>query len=437
MRDIYGLLNERFSFFSDFNFIKIDTETFDYHILSSLKNFIKKLEVKPFICFEHNYHNTMDREDAKKIYNEFLIECGYTGEDFELLGGDVSLTPIEVNNTTNFTINETNESITESINEYVNDNHVTIKPRIRVHNPSNSNTKDYRNYNRFWDDLTDYLKLFFNVDENRFFENAHINRYPIKLNKGLTDELLVLECEYIIENLENGEFVIMSVSDTLSHAILNEKSNPFLKKVLVSQFLTNTIFEHTGKFMYKYSPWTYFPSSVIDLDRYYYKRLLIPPTENKIYFKGTSLEDRLFLNHIDKNLITDFTPIVPELYFEDIIKHKIALSIDGRAEFCYRDIECFGIGIPIIRFEFESKFYNELIPNYHYISIERPSDMHLYRTGSVEHYKLFEKRYMEVINDNKFLNFISKNARKYYEDNIMQHNKLKKTFNLLNLNNWL
>jgi hypothetical protein len=431
MRDIYGLLNERFDFFSDFNFIKVDTETVDYFILSSLKNFIKKLKVKPFICFEHNYHNTMDVEVAKQIYHEFLSECGYIGEDFELLTGDISLTPIET------TIVETTIVNKEIINLTSTNTTDDNKPRIRIHNPSNSYTKDYRNYNRFWDDLTDYLKTFFNVDENRFFENAHSQRFPIKLTKGKSNDFCLLECEYIIENLDNGEFVIMSVSDDLTHAILNEKENPYLKKVLVSQFLTEKISENAGKFMFKYSPWTYFQSSVIDLDRFYYKRLLIKPTENKIYFKGTSLEDREFLKHIDSDLITNFTPIVPEQYFNDIIKHKLALSIDGRGEFCYRDIECFGIGVPILRFEYNSRFYNELIPNYHYISIPRPSDMKLFRSGNEEHYKLFEQRYMEVINDEEFLSFISKNARKYYEDNIIQHNKLKKTFDLLNLNNWL
>jgi hypothetical protein len=75
------------------------------------------------------------------------------------------------------------------------------------------------------------------VYENRFFENAHIERYPVRLKKGSSDEFLVLECEYMIENLDNVEFVVMSESDDVTQAILNEQSNPFLKKVLISQFL--------------------------------------------------------------------------------------------------------------------------------------------------------------------------------------------------------
>jgi len=156
-----------------------------------------------------------------------------------------------------------------------------------------------------------------------------------------------------------------------------------------------------------------------------------------LFFKGTSLEDRSILFHIDKNIITDFHPIPPEYYFEEIIKHKIALSIDGRGEFCYRDIECFAIGVPTLRFEFVSKFNDPLIPNYHYISIPRPSDMDLYRTGNKSHAELIEKRYFEVLENNEFLNFISKNARDYYDKNCAMDVNINNTFELLELKNWL
>jgi hypothetical protein len=125
------------------------------------------------------------------------------------------------------------------------------------------------------------------------------------------------------------------------------------------------------------------------------------------------------------------------MYFYDMINHKIALSVDGRGEFCYRDIECFAAGVPIIRFEYESVFYNNLIPNYHYISIPRPNDMVMYRVGEEHHAKMLEQRYYEVINDTEFLNFISKNARKYYENNCTMDVSVKNTFNLLSLNTWI
>jgi hypothetical protein len=308
---------------------------------------------------------------------------------------------------------------------------------IRVHNPCNSHTRYYRNYNLFWDKFTDYLKDYFVVEENRYFEDAHSSRFKVELQKGQSSEFLLLECEYVIENLDNGEFVIMSVADDLTHAILNEKDNPFLKKVLISQFDPTKIWHHVGNQMHKYSPWTYFQAIFDDLDEYYSKRKLINNLKQKLYFKGTSLEDRSILSHIDKDIITELNPVHTSEYFNDLISHKLALSVDGRGEFCYRDVECFGIGVPMLRFEYLSVFNAPLIPNYHYISIPRPSDMSLYRTGNKSHAELIERRYLEVIDDSELLNFISNNAREYYNKNFEIENKIKNTFNIINLNAWV
>lgn len=310
---------------------------------------------------------------------------------------------------------------------------------IRVHNPGNDYTKYYRYYNLFWDEFTNFLKSKFNVEENRYFEFAHHQRFPVKLEKSTNNDFLLLDCEYVIENLETGEFVIMSIADDLTHAIINEQNNPYLKKILISQFLPKKIIQHIdSKNLHKYSPWIYFQSQIFDLEYFYEKNKIQKDKNDLLFFKGTSLEDRRIIYEIDDRIIKkDFYPIPQEQYFNELIKHKIALSIDGRGEFCYRDIECFTIGIPIIRFEYESALFDNLIPNYHYISIPRPSDMISYRLGNKQHANLIMNKYYEVINDENFLNYISKNARKYYEKNLVIDKAIEKTYNLLNLDSWL
>ena len=123
--------------------------------------------------------------------------------------------------------------------------------RIKIHNPCNEHTRYYRYYNYFWDKFTDYLREFFEVEENRYYEFAHMQRFEVNLKKGLSNEFLLLECEYVIENLDNGEFVVLSVADDLSHATLNEAKNPLLKKVLISQFLPKKIHDHVFHNFYK------------------------------------------------------------------------------------------------------------------------------------------------------------------------------------------
>lgn len=311
------------------------------------------------------------------------------------------------------------------------------KTNIIVHNPCNERTRRYRNYNLFWDELTIYLKKYFNVEENRYFEFADSKMYLVKLKKGISDEFYLKECEYVIENLDNGEFHIISVSDELAHAALNERANPLCKTILISQFEPTSIEHHAKEYFYKYKPWVYFQSTFADLDELYLKRQLIASKEKNLFFRGTSLADRSFLDHLDKNYITGFNPCDSVTYFNELITHKLAISIDGRGEFCYRDIECFGCGVPVIRFEFKSIFNDPLIPNYHYISIPRPNDMVLYRQGTKEHADVFMEKYFEVIENVTLLEQISNNARNYYLKNLTYDNMLKNTFDLLELKNWL
>jgi FkbM family methyltransferase len=402
----------------NFDLIKIDTENIDYLILESLKNYLKQSDQRPIVCFEHNCHmGKVSKEDAKKIYESFLSECGYDGPNFESLRSDILLLPKQ------------NFSFSISKKE---------KRKIKIHNPCNTHTRYCRYYNLFWDKFTDHLKEYFDIEENRHFEFAHMQRFPVTINKGISEDFGLLECEYLIQNLENDEFVIMTVADDITHAAVNERENPLLKKTLISQFFPRKINQYlSDSCKNKLSPWIYFQSMVFDLEPFYQKRLNNPPDKKQLFFKGSSIEDRKILHHINKKNITDFSAVSPDAYFEEAIQYKVGVSIDGRGEFCYRDIEYMALGIPMIRYEYESKFYDPLIPNFHYISIPRPKDMDVYKYGGEEHAKILESRYYEVLGNEEYLNFVSRNARDYYEKNCEINANIKNTFELLDLKNWL
>jgi hypothetical protein len=313
------------------------------------------------------------------------------------------------------------------------------KPKIRVHNPTNSVTRYSRNYNYFFDVFTNYLKKFFNVEENRFFEHAHAERFKVDLLKGKTDDLLVMECEYVIENLTNGEFVVMTVADypcTSAWLPEHRAGNEHLKKVIIAQYNPKIIHYHVKKDLHKFSPWSYFQSGFFNLDVYHEKRKYIKNKIDRLYYKGET-PNRPFLNHIDKDLITDFSCIPGDMYMNELINHKIALSIDGVGEFCYRDVELMGLGVPMIRYEYISQMKSPLIPNHHYISLERPDDLEYYRLGEKPHADALINRYNEVVNNEEFLEYISSNARQYYIDNFEYKNLIIKTFELLELTDWL
>lgn len=309
--------------------------------------------------------------------------------------------------------------------------------KIIVHNPCNEHTRYYRNYNLFWDELTEELKNRYEVTENRYYELANQQRFKVNLKNQTScdDCFLLLECEYVIEFEDSGEIFIMSASDDLSHATLNERQNNLLKKVLISQFDKKKIESHVeSNLMYKYHPWIYFPCSTDNLEVFYQKRKYKNNLIDKMYFRGTSIEDRPIIKHFNNDYLNGFDPIGgPQIYFDDLIKYKIGLSIAGRGEICYRDIEYMALGIPMIRFEYNSELNPNLIPNFHYISVERPKDLTNDRLGNESHAKIIEKKFLEVKDDTEFLNFISINAREYYKKYLSNESRINHTISLLGL----
>ncbi len=309
--------------------------------------------------------------------------------------------------------------------------------KIIVHNPCNEHTRYFRMYNLFWDELTEELKKRFEVIENRYYKLANQERFEVNLKNQTSSkgDFLLLECEYVIEFLDTGEFYVLSVSDDLTHAILNESSNPLLKKVLISQFDREKVMSHVlDEFQEKYEPWIYFPCTVDDLEIHFEKRKTLNTFIDKMYFRGTSINDRPIVTHIDQTYLNGYNPIGgPQTYFNDLINYKIGLSVGGRGELCYRDIEYLALGVPFIRFEYRSSLNPNLIPNFHYISVNRPEDLTMDRLGGKEHAELIEQRFLEVKDDTEFLEFISKNGREYYNTYLNKDNNVYHTLNLLGI----
>lgn len=123
-------------------------------------------------------------------------------------------------------------------------------------------------------------------------------------------------------------------------------------------------------------------------------------------------------------------------YLKLAIDYKLGLSISSRAEMCYRDIEYMAIGLPMIRLEYMTKLHPTLIPNYHYVSIPRDGfdwSTDADRTGGLNYIDAYTKRFFEVKDDKKFLDFISNNARQYYLENCSPYTRVNKIIDRLEL----
>lgn len=130
---------------------------------------------------------------------------------------------------------------------------------------------------------------------------------------------------------------------------------------------------------------------------------------NSGFFSGELFIDRKeyftkIQRHIPVTILTERLPI--EEYFLKLKSHKAVLSPPGGCDINTRDIECFGLGVPIIRDEYKS--YTDLIPGVHYITTD-----------------IVEERGFELFQDRQYLNSISIQSREYYNTNIKKQPHFK------------
>jgi len=270
------------------------------------------------------------------------------------------------------------------------------------------------------------------------------------------DQSRVHDGEILIYYPEDDVVKALSFSDTdtpLTISLYNR--NKSTDTLIVSQNASTQV-RHYDYFGYKFNSLNtiYTPESpVICLDNFYVRRQYLNEFRDKFVFRGNTkamprlspsflegceyFEGPEYLGPSDDYLKRDLQEnyihhLGPTYYFYSIIECKVGLAIPGMGEICNRDIEYMAIGLPMMKFEYMTKWNPELIPNYHYISIPRICDTtDSEQVGSKEHAEAYLKRFLEVKDDKEFLDFVSKNARQYYWENIHPLNRTEKIVKLL------
>lgn len=152
-------------------------------------------------------------------------------------------------------------------------------------------------------------------------------------------------------------------------------------------------------------------------------------TDSSLLFRGFLYAERKLMQTLRPDLFSEERKTIRE-YFDELNNTKISLSLNGAGEICNRDMEILCSGSVLLRPELTQKFHNPLIPNVHYISVEKVSD------GKTQ-LELLLKKYEEIKDNFDFLNTIGNNGLRWFEQNgSMEANVelLKKLINLEKLN---
>jgi hypothetical protein len=131
-------------------------------------------------------------------------------------------------------------------------------------------------------------------------------------------------------------------------------------------------------------------------------------------------------------------PIQYDAYIQEALMFKLALGYGGGGgyscgDFCLRDMEMFGLGIPLLRPKYVVETHDPLIPDVHYISVDCEFD-EVFRYKNPEALSdSIAKKYYEVIDNDEFLRYIVRNAHEWYLKNVSGPNISNLIINVLGL----
>jgi hypothetical protein len=329
--------------------------------------------------------------------------------------------------------------------------------KIRTHRYENQ--KWGRAHLPFFKKFDEYLSNFFDVESiNYNFDNNTFGGKIELINNvgsfGKNPPLSDVEC--VIENLETGETKLISFTEYFNSYSCHISKSESCTKTLLSHFNWNNVYywmsrENAIHKLDTVKPWIFLPFKDFDIMYYREERNKIFDFNQKMFWQGSGVDSyRKMIRLIEnKGYLQPISQTSHDTYLNNLIRSKIGLSyymdldkyntpFDYPGEFCYRDIEYTLLGLPYIRIEFKDTTHNPLIPNHHYISIPREHAYVAYeKYGDEGISELYIEKYKEVINDEKFLSYITENQLNWSKNNLIGDVKYKLTFELLELNKWL
>lgn len=329
--------------------------------------------------------------------------------------------------------------------------------KIRTHRYEND--KWGRAHLPFFKKFDSFLSNYFEVESMNYNKDGNTFSGQISLINevgGFKNNPPISDVECVIENLETGETKLISFTEYFNSYACHIAKSENCTKTLLAHFNWQNVYhwmkrEDAISKLDKIKPWIFLPFQEFDVEEYRLRREKITNYERRIFWQGSGVDNyRKMIRVIyKKGYLQPITPMSHENYLNELIKSKVGLSyyldldkyntpFDHPGEFCYRDIEYTLLGIPYIRIEFKDTTFNPLLPNVHYVSIPREKAYVAYeKYGDVGVADLYIERYKEIIDDEIFLSYISKNQLEWSDVNLMEDNKYKLTFQLLELDKWL
>lgn len=184
----------------------------------------------------------------------------------------------------------------------------------------------------------------------------------------------------------------------------------------------------------KVLPWTYFETHA----RHFQSRLeeLRPARGERtpLYFRGNAswAGRKPILDELARRGLVnaDFEVSHPyDTYLSELLDHRLVLGLEGFGNVCHREIEAFGLGVPVLMPVHVNTFHEPLVPDRHFVAVQAEAERE--PPGQVA--DKLERRYREVIDDRAYLDAVTREALGWYERNVRFPRSLDLALRLMRL----
>lgn len=182
---------------------------------------------------------------------------------------------------------------------------------------------------------------------------------------ALARELAIVlerEVEEVVDNELQSQIFI---DDT---HVIDMRETLDCKKAWKDKVILKTQYSSNRSYPSNVKPYTYFELDIdlfqANLERY----RKTERTETDLYFRGGLWFGR------KKKLEALGLPIrkkIPvEEFYDELARQRLVFTCPSWANLCHREIECFGMGVPVIMPKLKVRTHDNLIPNIHYIAVD-------------------------------------------------------------------
>lgn len=303
---------------------------------------------------------------------------------------------------------------------------MTDRYSIYRHNPGAFLGEEFYDWrSHVFEELAEYLRALgvgIKLEDRTSFE--------VRLNRSEKKSIAIRDSLAIMQNDRSGEYYVLDChdlvkTDDLELMVRDDRCMRILKCQYRARVFREVAYE-------KVRPWTYFDRFWPSNETKITSVRSIVRTSDSLYFRGADWAERgRVLEELSRRglINSDFRIIDSDDYFRESTAHRVMLSLPGMADLCNRDVECFGSGTCVLRPKLRNEFHNPLIPNHHYVSV----DTQYRNVDPVKVADRIEQRFREIADDHAYIEFVTENAARWYDENVRRDAAMKLTWELLSV----